>query len=79
MGEAFKTQLTVSGGTVESYIYSLSSKSEKLPQTLSFKDGVISGTPSLNDAGEYDVIIRVSENGGSFSGSEVRYRMVISE
>ena len=79
VGEAFKTQLTVSGGTVESYNYSLSSKSEKLPQTLSFKDGVISGTPSVNDAGEYNIIIRVSENGGLFSGSEVKYHLIISE
>jgi len=78
-GEVFNLKMTVSGGTVESYNYLLSSKSDELPLGMSVKDGVISGTPSKKDVGEYDIIIRISENGGSFSGSEVKYHLIISE
>ncbi len=79
VGESFNLQMSVSGGTVESYNYTLSSKGDELPKGFSFKDGIISGTSTKDDVGVYNIVIRISENGGSFSGSEVRYHMVISE
>ena len=79
VGVAFNLQMSVSGGTVESYNYTLSSKSDELPKGLSFKDGIISGTPTMVDIGVYNIVIRISENGGSFSGSEMKYHLVISE
>lgn len=79
VGEPFKTRLNVSGGTVDSFNYSLSSKADQLPKGVSFKDGIFRGTPSVNDVGNYNIIIRVSENGGSFSGSEVKYRITITK
>ncbi len=79
IGKEFSRNLSARGGTVESYNYSLSSKGDKLPTGLTFSNGLISGKPEPGSAGNYNIVIRVSENGGSFSGSEVKYRLVVSE
>jgi beta-glucosidase len=79
IGKEFSRNLSARGGTVESYNYILSSKGDKLPKGLIFSNGLISGKPEPGSAGNYTIVIRVSENGGSFSGSEVKYRLVVSE
>ena len=79
IGKEFSRSLSARGGTVESYNYTLSPKGDKLPAGLTFRNGLISGKPEPGSAGNYNIIIRVSENGGSFSGSEVKYRLVVSE
>lgn len=78
-GKEFNTRISASGGTVESYNYALSSKGDKLPKGLSFNNGLISGKPEKGTNGDYYIIIRASENGGSFSGTEVKYHLVVSE
>ena len=40
---------------------------------------MISGKPETGTKGDYYIVIRASENGGSFSGSEVKYHLVVSE
>ena len=79
IGKIFSQQVSASGGTVEAYFYVLSSKSDKLPKGLSFSNGMISGKPETGTKGDYYIVIRASENGGSFSGSEVKYHLVVSE
>jgi hypothetical protein len=79
IGKEFSRYISASGGTVESFNYSLSSKGDKLPKGLIFSNGMISGKPEPGSEGVYNIVIRVSENGGSFSGSEVKYRLVVSE
>jgi len=79
IGKEFSTRITASGGTVESFNYTMSSKSDKLPKGLSFSNGMIIGKPETGTRGDYYIVIRASENGGSFSGSEVKYHLVVSE
>jgi beta-glucosidase len=79
IGKEFSRYISASGGTVESFNYSLSTKGDKLPKGLIFSNGMIGGKPEPGSEGVYNIVIRVSENGGSFSGSEVKYRLVVSE
>lgn len=75
----FSQRISGSGGTVESYHYVLSDKGDQLPVGLTFNNGLISGTPAPGTAGDYNLVIRASENGGSFSGTEVKYHLKVSE
>ncbi|MCW8802167.1 MAG: Ig domain-containing protein, partial [Candidatus Bathyarchaeota archaeon] len=75
----FSQRISGSGGTVESYLYVLSNKGDQLPAGLTFNNGLISGTPAPGTAGDYNLVIRASENGGSFSGTEVKYHLKVSE
>ena len=75
----FSQRISGSGGTVESYHYVLSDKGDQLPVGLTFNNGLISGKPAPGTAGDYNLVIRASENGGSFSGTEVKYHLKVSE
>lgn len=79
IGKAFSRRITASGGTVESFSYTLSPKGDALPQGLIFQDGLISGKPEPGTAGVYSIVVRASEIGGSFRSSEAGYRLVVSE
>ena len=79
IGKAFSRRIRASGGTVESFNYTLSPNGDALPQGLAFQDGLISGKPEPGTAGIYSIVVRASEIGGSFRGSEARYRLVVSE
>jgi beta-glucosidase-like glycosyl hydrolase len=79
INKEFSKRISAGGGTVESYTYVLSDKGDKLPKGLTFSNGLISGTPAPGTAGKYSLIIRASENGGSFSGAEVKYHLNVSE
>ncbi|MCB0565978.1 MAG: putative Ig domain-containing protein, partial [Phaeodactylibacter sp.] len=79
IGKAFSRRITASGGTVESFSYTLSPKGDTLPKGLTFQDGLISGKPEPGTAGVYAIVVRAGEIGGSFRSSEVGYRLVVSE
>ncbi|MCB9351113.1 MAG: putative Ig domain-containing protein [Lewinellaceae bacterium] len=79
ISKAFSRRITASGGTVESFSYTLSPKGDALPKGLTFQDGLISGKPEPGTAGVYAIVVRASEIGGSFRSSEAGYRLVVSE
>lgn len=79
VGKAFSLRITASGGTVESFRYTLSPEGDALPKGLAFQDGLLSGKPEPGTAGVYSIVVRASEIGGSFRGTEARYLLVVSE